>query len=108
MQLGGPDPPLFVPREDRSSQSEELRQEAGVPNLVSYDVHLECVLQELTAYVRSLECETVEENNKIKVADAHQAMINRLTVEGVDRPTERVLSLPRNLEHNLSRVVEFD
>ena len=49
------------------SVSELLREEANVPDLLSYDFHLECVLQELTTYAKSIEQDAIEENVKLKV-----------------------------------------
>lgn len=48
-------------------ESKGLREEEGVIDCVPYDIHLECVLQELSSFARKLEVEAIKENNMLKV-----------------------------------------
>ena len=60
--------PLKDDREELDKiDSLDFGQDDGDLGLISYDVHLECVLQELTKFAKNLEAQTIESNLIVKV-----------------------------------------
>ena len=95
--------------DDRRDQEwNDLKSGAGVPDFLSYDLHLECVLQELTVYVKSLESETLDQNLQLRVHTYDfETLINQLAVDQPELDTSSRPRYPVDLESNISRVITF-
>lgn len=94
-----------APADLGSDSRRSIRDEVGIFGLVSFDCHLECAIQELTAFAKTLEGEAVEHNGRLQVRFNHKALVNRLQLEQADGESHVQPRVPPQLEENLANVL---